>query len=95
MNDVTKLVNRKIKRNDAAFFDGMTDILRDEGYSNYWYDFRKKMHAIFDENEALQSKVEEMQKVIDTAVMFLQGNELFIKAEQIKLMSQALKGESR
>lgn len=52
------------------------------------------MMACITEIDSLEMKVEEMQKVIDTAVMFLQGNELFIKAEQIKLMSQALKGES-
>jgi hypothetical protein len=46
---------------------------------------------LYEEILSLRKQVEEMQKIIDTAVMFLQSNELHVKAEQIKAMVQSLK----
>jgi hypothetical protein len=46
----------------------------------------KTADVIDERNQTLIGQVEEMKKIIATAVMFLQSNDLYVKAEQIKGM---------
>jgi hypothetical protein len=59
------LTNRKTKYKHAGFFEDIITILRDEGYTRYWYKLRELIHGLYDELERKDKELNELQKALE------------------------------